>query len=669
MLLRRRASSCLTILVEVALPMRRVNLLLRCLALGLVFGAIAPKTPALAQGIADTHLAAMMRGETSLLRRINFAEIGFRDGVEFTQLAGDREIFFPAPDTDALLAARLTLEIRHGATIPADRYIRVSLAGRIAGVYSLEGLQGSQSLTIDVPRSALRNGFLRVGLFYSGAATEQICVDERSSGDFVQIGANSAVTYDLRASALDTPLAVARIMPPELRIDLPGGPPDDATLAYVLQAGAIHGGASGRVAFVPRGDNNAHWRETDLQIVPGPTTSGARVSVVQSNGRPSIRFSGVNPQSGLRQLASRWAAFSDVPETATGMFDPTGPDNEDRISLAGFGAAFSPVQVMKDARVEVSFAAEDVPVQRRVAAVELLMTSGGGDMTAAVHLNGTLLGGLELSEDGPQRVSFDVPMGLVGRNNLLSVAFQRQIMAGNCRFSQRSYPAQLLAASHLVLQPQEDTPRDFHALAQAYRDSVELVVSADETLDRTQLPAWLATVGGAAIPARAEVILQDRLSNERPFLYVSNIPPNGAEARLRFDKGSIEIVDANDETIFRGTDLTHFGILQIVEVNGQRGLWLRPGNGSPPAPDETTPIILDRGDIAIFDERGIALVTSTERSDLLRIVYPENFDLLQTLEAYRPWLVGGGWLGMTALLLGFLQRRYRMRRSDGGADT
>ena len=89
------------------------------------------------------------------------------------------------------------------------------------------------------------------------------------------------------------------------------------------------------------------------------------------------------------------------------------------------------------------------------------------------------------------------------------------------------------------------------------------------------------------------------------------------------------------------------------------GLWLRPGDGPPPAVSPDRPLILDRGDLALIGEEGIIVATSMDQDALLEVRYPDTTSLAQLLDKYRLWLVGGLWLLMTLVVLMIFQRLYR----------
>jgi hypothetical protein len=150
-----------------------------------------------------------------------------------------------------------------------------------------------------------------------------------------------------------------------------------------------------------------------------------------------------------------------------------------------------------------------------------------------------------------------------------------------------------------------------------------------------------------------------------PFIAVSNVPPVGADQRVRFDHGRVAITDRANNTLLDVGGLTTGAVLQVVTSNDHPGLWIKPlsSDGSLPAPPAVN---LDRGDVAFLDKTGIALALSTERDTLMRISYAEQVSLLTNLDRFRSWIVGGVWVLITFALLFVSRRIYRRRQTVAG---
>ena len=84
----------------------------------------------------------------------------------------------------------------------------------------------------------IAGGFIAVGLSYSGALSDRVCVDERASGDFLEITAASSVTLQLDPSEIDTSAAFAGLRPANTRLAINGND-SLAALAAATRAAAL----------------------------------------------------------------------------------------------------------------------------------------------------------------------------------------------------------------------------------------------------------------------------------------------------------------------------------------------------------------------------------------------------------------------------------------------
>jgi hypothetical protein len=97
----------------------------------------------------------------------------------------------------------------------------------------------------------------------------------------------------------------------------------------------------------------------------------------------------------------------------------------------------------------------------------------------------------------------------------------------------------------------------------------------------------------------------------------------------------------------------------VLHTPETAGLWLRPGRTVPE--HGHPPIRLDRGDIAVIDNTGIALAFSTDQKRTVNVVYHEIRSWTDIAGEYRPWIVGGIWLLLTIVFVRALSVMYRRR--------
>lgn len=607
--------------------------------------------------------------EDMLVRSISLRDLGYRDGISFTQLAGQTEIFFPVPHASPFWAGQLTLNIEHGATNAVQRYFQIKIGDRIATSVGLDVEGGQRSLAVDIRPGDIRNGFLTIGLSYSGAFSEFICVDERASGDFVQIAPDSGVLLELNADQIITPEDFNGFRPAQVYVQMPEGN-EMSGLAALIRAATLFGAEQGQVSFgsTPLIVDGTAWTSGAIELVA--TTSGpvSEMEVLQTGTQPILNVRGTDPQLGLWQLSSAWAGVANAPSSVTRAVDAR-EAYADVLMLSQLGADLREKQVVSSDQFIIPFQSSDLPAGKTVSEIDLVLAAAldpsGTGASASVYLNETLLGAASLDRGVPERVQFSVPMGLVSRDNVLRVLFQRQPSGGECRLKPQAYAAQVLPGSKLNLTGTTDTAEHFFQLRQSFAQAAQVFVDPKLGLSNNEIMPWLGSIAGTMIPDRASIIPRNALTDinaDAPFVIVSATYPGDDEALITVDKGRIEIRDRNGEVMFDGETLERLGIVQIVTRNGVTGLWLRPGSGSAPVASLETPFMLDRGDLALIGMEGVVVATSTRNNSLINVVYPDQTNLMQILEQYRPWIVGGIWLALTLFVLAAFQRMYRRRR-------
>ena len=614
----------------------------------------------------------------AISRVLTLADLGYTDGFSFRQMNGQATLYVPIVQPQVIRDGMLRLQLRQGETLAADRYLQVRLGERVVASRSLQNAGDTFVLPIAFEPEDVTNGFLVVTITYSGAISDHVCIDDRVSGDFVSISPQSTLELDLAADAVDSPMLFSMLRPRDMRVLL-SETDSLAGLAAATRAAVLFGAQSGQLHFGPRdagqddAQPNGQWAEGVVNIEP--TNSGAPVEMSVSNagGLPELTLRGSDPQIGLWQLASEWNSLANTQDVVTNRVKFSQSELE-ALPLAVLDADLAPREVVGTSEVLVPFSINDLPSNKTVAAVDLHVAAAldpeGRGATASVYLNNTLLGNRPLSSGLPERLLFNVAEGLIGRDNLLRIVIQRQPAGGECRLRPQGYPAQVLPGSVLRLSDRSDGSDDFFHIQQDFSAGVQLVLDPDSRLDIQLAMPWIAGVAGSLIPGKAPIVPRgtvDAIEPGLPFLIVSKNDPGDEKAAVTFDEGQLQIRDSDDEVIYSGEDLERLGIVQIVSRNGERGVWLRPGDGPQPVLSPQRPLVLDRGDLALVGEQGVQLVTSMDREPLIQVTYPERQSLAQLFAKYRPWVVGALWLLLTIAVLGFFQRIYSRSKSSSGS--
>ena len=628
----------------------------------LVSHASAQESP-----IQAVPVALAQEEQNTISRQISLAELGYSSGVSFSRLAGQAEMFFPMPDASAFQSATLVLDFVNEATLENERYLHVIIDGRVVRAVDLTVQPRSGRLEIPIKSASVQNGFLHLKLEYSGGASKNYCVDERASGDFFEVAETSHVALNIDPSHLNSIQSIAALQPPQTRISIPDGTLASGTLSAALKAASHYNAEMGYVVFGGLSANAGQvWTEAHVSLNP-TSTSSQFLSSLQTDGDtvwPTIEISGEDPQRAIEILGTqsmRGLASTSILHT-NGMGVPA-PDLS-AISFEQLGFDLRPQNAAGTVRFDHSFDISQLPKGTRPSSVALLVAAAGstdtshGDLTVVAFLNDTFLGSGVLRDAQPEWFEFEIPKGLEARNNFLRVQVMRQAKGDKCIFAPIAYPAQILPVSRLVLEERAEPMTDFFQLRQLMRGDVDVLVdtrlasvSADDFLN-----AIAPTVAGI-LPKTAELKVTQSLDSAAttPFIFISDTPPAESDPRLRFDNGVVELRNASGDLMFSTNDFDRFSTAQIVTVGARVGLWLRPGSGSIPSPTSRQPLILDRGDVALIDNKGVVLSTSTTRNSLVQIEYPEQRDLAKILEQYRPWIVVGIWLLVSLIVIRILR--------------
>lgn len=636
--------------------------------------AAAPAPAAPQPGLPEPPTAEV-EPRAVLVRMLSLAELGFADGIQFTNLNGARDIFFRVPNAATIERMTLRLAVRAGAAHDSIRHIKVLIADRIARTVPLDGEWQEMSLDIDVRPSDIKDGFLKVGFDYGGAIGEFRCIDERAAGDFVLFSAASGLEMRLYRDALIDVGEVAAVMPPKVAVALPPRDPSPAVLAAALRTAALYRANDGYVRFgeasdMPADPDQPGWAWGQVRIDDRREGAPSRIAVTEGETAPEVVLSGSAPVRALDFLSSEWRTLRGANSYDIGLArDAAFRDN--RIPLSVLGADTAVSYVVDQSFFDASFAMAQLPpgqVPERLA-IGVIVAPDPQDTGAVVtaFMNETLLGSTTTFGDDPAMLDLKLPEGLLGGENGLRISVQRRPMTGDCLNPPQGFAAQLLASSAIDLIPRTMPPNDFFELIPDLGGGSVIAFDPEMKRRPRDVLAHIAPLVASLQPADAmlDVSLDGLQAEEgRPFIYVGERPPPGSTAPLRFDRGRVIVQSRSGETLFEGASLAAQTVAQIVEVSGRHGLWIRPGHGA--APGVGVKVKLDRGNLAIVGEDGVSVATATERSSLVRILYPDEFSLMRIVRQYSSWIIVLAWIAVTFGLIVVLQKVYRRRKAGAG---
>jgi hypothetical protein len=634
-----------------------------------------------------------------LLTAITLADIGFASGFRFANLGGRREVFVPLPQGADISATELVLAIDDVSAHDAKRSLEILVNDRVAAAIPLDGRQMGRTVRVPLAGAKPREGYLKLAFLYSGAATQDRCIDVRYVGDSLTIRPESALEIGVDFAGAPDVGTTAALMPRDVAVVLPRRPlaPQDIATALTLARSLTVSGR--RVTFqhgfdalreAAKSQDARRWArglvlvgsfddasgllDAPLATVAGAVPSFGTLAAVRVGGFPALLVSDVGSARAGRLFASpslsatRGVATASVGDTALPIVAT------DRISFDRLGLAPAQVDVFGRADLSVTLLTRTLPAETQAARLilDVMVAPDGAGEKAVVsaYVNERLLGSTVAATGEPTRLDLALPEGLVGATANVRAVVQRRSAQGDCRFEPQGYPAQILASSMVVLTAATGPARDFSDLAARWANGVDVLLSRS-ALDRPALTAGLvAQVLSVLSPETAPITVKFVASGsapapDAPFLTVSEVAPSGITPRVRFDQGRVAVADRGGRTLLDLGGFAAGAVAQTVTSGVYSGLWIKPlaRDGALPV---TAELRMDRGDVAFIDKAGVALAMSTERDTLVQITYPEQVSWFSIAERFRAWIIGGLWLFATVAFLLVLQRLLRRRAAATG---
>ncbi|GLH81269.1 hypothetical protein SSBR45G_61780 [Bradyrhizobium sp. SSBR45G] len=617
-----------------------------------------------------------------------------------SNLGGRRELYIRVPQGVELNLAELVLAYDDVSAHEARRSLEILANDRSIAALTLDGRGPGSTARISLANVSAREGFLKLSFVYSGAATQDRCIDVRYVGDSVTIRPETTVDFAIGVSGTPNIAVTAALMPRDVGILLSSASPPAAdvatalTIARSLKAGgrtvSFHHGKNAMPNLVDP-DTKGRWTRGLIVVgsfdeiadrLDGPaatlvnTTGGARASNTLAAGRIGgvpvlLATDSASSQIGRLLGDPSLLALRDTPTASIGSIS-VAKKPTDRISINGLGLTPPRADVFGRAELPITIASQSLPAgtrpSRLVLDVMVAPDGAGEKAVVSAFVNEHLLASTVAAIGGPTRLDFAIPDGLVGTSANVRAVVQRRSSQGDCRFEPQGYPAELLGSSQVILSPAGPTARDFSDLISLWADGIQIHLPASTADHPLSVLASLSNVvsGLSNRTTPIDVTYVDAkaaATPSAPFISVGSSPPAGADQRVRFDRGRVAITDRNERVLLDVGGMTTGAVAQIVTANGFPGLWIRPlsSDGSLSA----APVInLDRGDVAFLDRSGVALALSTHRDTLLRVIYVDQQSWTANLDRGWPWIVGVTWVLATLALLMLAQRIYRRRASS-----
>jgi cellulose synthase operon protein B len=631
---------------------------------------------------------------SGLIADVTLGDIGFVNGLRFSNLGGRHDIFMPLPEGDALAMSDLVLVVDDVSAHDARRNLEVQVNDRTVTAIALDGNSRGRTIRVPLGKTRPKDGYLKLSFLYSGAATLDRCIDVRSIGDTLTIDPETALEIDVGQSGMLGVATTAALMPREVAVVLPGrrAAASEIATAITVARSLISSGRHvsfyrgyGAMPELAKQDGGGRWTrgiilvgpladavgvlDSPIAKVAGDLRSFGMLAAVRIGGFPALVISDTDAVSAGRLFASPLLAVTRGIPAATAGEAVAAELPKDRVTFDQLAVAPAQAEVYGRAALSAVIDTRRLPSGTRPTRLLLdLMVApdGAGEKAVvSVFVNERLLGSTVAATGEATHLDLLLPDGLVGTIANVRVLIQRDSVQGDCRFEPQGYPAQLLGSSSLVLTSTDGAAHDFSDLSPRFEHGLELL-----------LPATAADQPNLVLGLVAEVVNQlsrdvtplavnftapgNAPAPNESFVAVSDLPPAGATPRVRFDRGRVAVTDRAGQTLLDLGGLAGGAVAQIVTAGDYPGLWIKPmsADGSAPAPAS---LHLDHGDVAFVDANGVALAMSTERDTVVKISYPDQVSWLTVAERFRSWIIAGLWLFATAALLLTLQRIFRRR--------
>ncbi len=587
-------------------------------------------------------------------RRIPLTELGFERGIEMEGLSGFRELFFPVPRADSVQGLRLILPYRSDAAFESRRSIQVEVDGSPVLTTALPNSTHAGTIDIPIDASSIREDYLRIGLRYSGAITEDRCVDERVSGAYLSFEPEGALVASIERDSLDSVGDVAAIMPKTMDIVLP------ENISEAHAAAALTLAAGYDLARITAGQPEAYedeWTRSRMLIAG---TDASALAVDKESEQPEIRIGGDDPAAAARLLRSQWNLLASKGTVRSAKAEKS---RRERLTFADLGGDTSVQRISNRGSwtVPLPLTALEPGETPSGLAVDVAVADDGSvtSPVVSVLMNGVLLGSAKAVRGERTRVSVDLPEGLIAASNSIEVAVTRQVRAGDCAYAPQAYEAQLLPSSHVKLGA-AGRPVDFSDLAPAFADGVTVVMPGPDALGGVR--RLVSTLVDGQTPIR---VSYGDIPEDGPYVLVSDSPPPGTDPSVRIEGETVPFIGIDGRNLIDSEAMSIFTIAQLVSDGGRTALWIRPGVDFASGVSAGKPVSLGRGDVAFIDGNGIELAFSTERDRLVDISYPDETSFLELLKRYWLWLVVIGWLLASAGFVYLLRSVYKSRKPGG----
>ncbi len=503
---------------------------------------ISPQLQRAAVVTAAPQVAVPPAAAKSLLVGVPFARVGFPSGFRLSNLGGRREVYVPVPQGIALKLVDLALVYDDVSAHDARRSLEILVNDRSVAALVLDGKSTGRTVRVPLATATPREGFLKLSFLYSGAATQDRCIDVRYVGDSLTVRSESAVEFEIGTTGTPNITAAAALMPKDVAVLLsnPAVPPADIAAALTLARSLA---ATGRQVTFYHGidsmpallddDDRRRWirgmvvvgafnrvaNRLDMPLAmpvsaAGASTIDGSLAAARIGGVPVLLLTDpASARTGLLLNNPSLLALRDTSAASIGQVSaPKGSSN--RISFDALGLVPAQAEVFGRADLAVSIPTRILPSGTRPSRLVLdLMVApdGAGEKAVvSVFVNERLLASTVAAIGEPTRLDLALPDGLVGSAANIRTVIQRRSAQGDCRFEPQGYPVEILGSSAVILSSAGTVAQDFSDLATLWANGVEILLPSSTASQPLAVLAALADVVNALSKDTAPIAVKYR---------------------------------------------------------------------------------------------------------------------------------------------------------------
>jgi hypothetical protein len=530
--------------------------------------AQAPRLNPVVLSASSETLVPTAPAPSGLLAEITLGDIGYVNGLRFSNLGGHREIFVPVPtpEGDTLVVSDLILVIDDVSAHDARRNLEVQVNDRTMTAIALDGHSRGRTIRVSLGKVVPRDGYLKLSFLYSGAATVDHCIDVRAVGDTLTIDPETGINISVSQAGMLGVGTTAALMPRDVAVILPPRRAAATEIATAITVARSLISRGRRVSFyrgydalpeLSQRDADGRWTRGIILVGPlaeavgvldspvakiaGDPRSFGMLETGRINGLPVLVISDTNVISAGRLFASPLLAITrGVPSatagTATRTILPT-----DRVTFDQLAVAPAQAEVYGRADLVAVIDTRRLPSGTRPTRLllDLIVSPDGAGEKAvvSVFVNERLLGSTIAATGDVTHLDLALPDGLVGTIANVRAVIERDSAQGDCRFEPQGYPAQLLGSSSVVLTSTDGVAHDFSDLSARFEHGLELLLPVAAADQPSLMLGLVAEVVHQLSPdvTPLTVNFTDAGSGptpDQPFIAVSDIPPAGILRRV-----------------------------------------------------------------------------------------------------------------------------------------